>query len=41
MSFKTINSSKTEDILQSLKGMRSSTTNLGKAVKAEILFNKK
>lgn len=41
MSFKTINSSKMEDILRSLKVMRSSTTNLGRAVKAEILFNKK
>ena len=40
-SFKHINSTKIDDILKSLKGMRASKTNLGHTVKAEILFNKK
>lgn len=29
-----------DEILHSLKGMRTSSTNIGKLMKAEILFNK-
>ena len=39
-SFRSINSSRIEEILHSLKDMRSGSSNLGKVVKAEILFNK-
>ena len=40
-SFRSINNNKIQEILGSLKGMKSASSNIGKMVKAEILFNKR